>query len=145
MPRGGDRSAQVKAAGKKVGRPAKAKLAFSTEKSIAVRVLHSIDEEFYWLFLLHWDEVKAAAEKIKENPKDEFKIMAALREVLTKSDREQIATQLQRLTDRREGKAPERIDTAFNPETPLRIIIDHIGRPKDQVAAQAVIARGPVE
>lgn len=145
MPRGGDRSEKAKAAGKKIGRPPKAKLAFSTDKSVAVRVLRSIDEEFYWLFLLHWDEVKAAAEKIKANPKDELKVMIALRELLTKSDREQIATNLQRLTDRREGKAPERIDTAFNPETPLRIIIDHIGRPKDQVAAQAVVTRGTVE
>lgn len=145
MARGGDRSAQARAAGKAVGRPKKAKLAFSTDKSVAVRVLQQIDEDFYWLFLLHWDEVKDAAKKISANPKDELQIMSELRAKLTRSDREQIAANLQRLTDRKEGKAPERIDTAFNPDTPLRIIIDHIGRPKDQAAAQAKFARGPVE
>lgn len=129
MPRGGDRSAQTKAAGKKVGRPAKAKLSFSTDKSVAVRVLNRIDEEMYWLFLLHHDEMVDAEKRAK----------------LSKQDREQIATNLQRLTDRREGKAPERIDTAFNPETPLRIVIEHIGRPKDQAAAQAKFARSSVE
>jgi hypothetical protein len=129
MPRGGDRSAQVKASGKKVGRPPKAKLAFSTDKSIAVRVLNRIDEEMYWLFLLHHDEMQDVKKRAD----------------LSHKERDQIATNLQRLTDRREGKAPERVDTAFNPETPLRIIIDHIGRPKDQVAAQAKFARGPVE
>lgn len=129
MGRGGDRSAQTKAAGKKVGRPPKAKLAFSTDKSIACRVLGRIDEEMYWLFLLHHDEMMDAKKRAE----------------LSKQDREQIATNLQRLTDRREGKAPERIDTAFNPETPLRIVIEHIGRPKDQAAAQAKFARGSVE
>lgn len=145
MGRGGDRSAQAKAAGKKVGRPPKAKLAFSTDKSIAVRVLGRIDEEFYWLFLLHWDEVREAIQSIERNPKEEVKILSELRENLTKSEREAIATNLQRLTDRREGKAPERIDTAFNPETPLRIIVEHIGRPQDQASAEAKFIGGAVE
>lgn len=129
MGRGGDRSAEARAAGKRVGRPPKARLAYDTSKGIAARVLDRIDQEMYWLFLLHHDEM----------------IDAEKRAALTKQDREQIATNLQRLTDRHEGKAPERIDTAFNPDTPLRVIIDHIGRPKDQAAAQAKFARGPVE
>ena len=145
MPRGGDRSAQAKANGKKVGRPKKAPLAFSTEKSIATRVLGAIDEDFYWLFLLHWDEFKDAIERIRKNPKDELVIIERLREDLTKSEIEQIATNLQRLTDRKEGKAPERIDTAFNPETPLHLIVEHIGRPQDQTAAEAKFIGGSVE
>lgn len=146
MPRGGDRSAQAKAAGKKMGRPPKQKIETPVAtKGIATQVLRRIDEEFYWLFLLHWDEVKAAAAKIKENPKDEIVILSALREVLGKGECAQIGAHLERLTNRRDGTAPQRIDSAFNPETPLRIIIDHIGRPKDQVAAQAKFARGPVE
>jgi hypothetical protein len=146
MPRGGDRSAQAKAAGKRVGRPPKAKVETPAgTKGIATHVLAKIDEEFYWLLLLHWDEMKAAIERIKENPKDQVKIIAALRETIGKSECAQIGQHLERLTNRRDGTAPQRIDTAFNPETPLRVIIDHIGRPQDQAATKAKLARGPVE
>lgn len=146
MPRGGDRSAQAKASGKRVGRPPKAKLETApATKGIASQVLGAIDEEFYWLFLLHWDEVKAAAARIKSNPKDELQILMALRDAIGKGECAQIGAHLERLTNRRDGTAPQRIDTAFNPETPLRIVIDHIGRPKDQAATQAKLTRGPVE
>jgi hypothetical protein len=146
MPRGGDRSAQIKAAGKKPGRPQKPKIvADPATKGIATHVLGRIDEEFYWLLLLHWDEMKAAIEQIKAKPKDEVQIIAALREKIGKGECAQIGQHLERLTNRRDGTAPQRIDTAFNPETPLRVIIDHIGRPQDQAATQAKLARGPVE
>ena len=146
MPRGGDRSAKAKAAGKRIGRPPKPKIENSTAtKGIATQVLGAIDEEFYWLFLLHWGEVKAAAQKIKENPEDELNILMTLRDAIGKGECAQIGAHLERLTNRRDGTAPQRIDTAFNPETPLRIVVYHIGRPKDQVAAQAKFARGPVE
>jgi hypothetical protein len=146
MPRRGDRSAKAKAAGKRVGRPSKAKIETpAATKGIATHVLGRIDEEFYWLLLLHWDEMKVALDAIKKNPKDEIGIIAGLREKIGKTECAQIGAHLERLTNRRDGTAPQRIDTAFNPETPLRIVIDHIGRPKDQVAAQAKFARGPVE
>ncbi|MGA9670370.1 MAG: hypothetical protein WBQ94_14250 [Terracidiphilus sp.] len=129
MARGGDTSAKARAAGKRVGRPPKPKVEAKADKAIAARVLGRIDEEMYWLFLLHYDEMKDANKRAD----------------LTAKDRDQIGTHLERLTNRRDGTAPQRIDSSFNPETPLRIVIDHIGRPKDQAAAEAKFARGPVE
>jgi hypothetical protein len=143
--RGGDTSAKARAAGKHVGRPKKDRVELKPDKNIANRVLGHIDEEFYWLFLLHWDEVKAAAKKIKKNPKDEVEIVTALRAAIGKTECAQIGAHLERLTNRRDGTAPQRIDTAFNPETPLRIVVEHIGRPKDQAAAEAKLARGTLE
>lgn len=115
------------------------------DRAVATRVLGAIDEEFYWLLLLHWDEMKAAIKQIKKDPKDEGKVLDELRNKIGKGECAQIGEHLERLTNRRDGRAPQRIDTAFNPETPLRVVIEHIGRPKDQAATQAKLARGSVE
>lgn len=87
MPRGGDRSAKAKAAGKKVGRPPKAKIELKANKGIATEVLSSIDEKHYWLFLLHADAM---------NDPEKQKL-------LTPKERDQIKATMEYLTNRREG------------------------------------------
>jgi hypothetical protein len=122
MPRGGDRSAKTRAAGKRVGRPPKAKIeAPPPDKGIASRVLARIDEEQYWMFLLHADEMM--------DPEK--------REMLSTKDRDQIGAHLERLTNRRDGSPPQSVNTSFNPDTALRVIVEHIGRPKDQASTKA--------
>lgn len=88
MPRGGDTSAKARAAGKQVGRPQKAKIEQRADKGIASRILGQIDEEMYWLFLLHHDEMKEVDKRAK----------------LSAKDRDQIQDTMEYLTNRRDGK-----------------------------------------
>ena len=55
MPRGGDRSAEAKAAGKRMGRPPKAKIELKADSGIATRVLAGIGEEQRWREILRCD------------------------------------------------------------------------------------------
>jgi hypothetical protein len=38
------------------------------------------------------------------------------------------------------GKPAQPVDTAFDPDKPLHVLIEHIGRPKDQATAKAEFA-----
>jgi hypothetical protein len=91
--KGGDTRAKAAANGTRVGRPPKAKIIATADKSVASAVLATLDEVAVWRFLLH-------AEKL-EDPKK--------RDLLTSKERDQIGDHMEYLTNRRDGKPAESI------------------------------------
>jgi hypothetical protein len=91
--KGGDTRAKAAAHGKRVGRPPKAKIVASADKSVASAVLGTLDEIAVWRFLLHADAL-ADPEK---------------RKLLTAGERHEIGDHMEYLTNRRDGKPAESI------------------------------------
>ena len=123
--RGGDRSAQARAAGKRMGRPPKQKIPRGT-KCIATEVLGLLGANWRGAHLPSEKDVWLSLLLAKGNDRLRFDA-------------------IKYLTDRRDGLASQRIENVFDPETPLRITVEHIGRPQDQTAAEAKFIGGTVE
>lgn len=117
MPRGGKR---VPGEGKKLGRAAKPKIEKqkTVSKEIAERVFATIDEVEMHREFLH------PGKKLDD---------------LSDIERKERERELERLTNRKYGLPAQKSEETiiFDPNQPLRVLIEHIGRPQDQAATKA--------
>jgi hypothetical protein len=98
------------------GRKAKPKIELSATKGIASSVLRTLPEVEIWRFLAHADafEDLVPGSKLSAKQIDECKTKRA---ELTRSDRYQIESVMDRLTNRRDGKPAQGIFTGDTRET----------------------------
>ena len=108
--RGGDRSAAAAARGSRIGRPKKEKKPIA-KANVASTVLASINEVKYWREFLHADKKLAD---------------------LNATERKEARETLEKLTNRRDGLPMQMQEEKiiFDPDQPLRVLIEAIGYPK---------------
>lgn len=119
MPRGGKRTPKD---GKKLGRPKAQRV---VDGNVARKIKARVKAEELWVYLVH-----TAAKKAKETGNT-----ADLRNALEYLDNRDLG--LCAII------AEEKI--SFDPNKPLRAVVEHIGRPSDQAAAKAKFAGRAVE
>lgn len=121
MGRGGDRSAQVKAAGKQLGRP-KTKALPRVRRDVAMDVL---------------DEINKGKES-KLNPTGRTEVERWI-EFLDSSSEDVALRALGRLKDSYDGTPKQKLEetVVFDPTQPLQVVVKHIGGIRNRTATEA--------
>lgn len=109
-------------AGRGQGRKKKARAERETGKETADKVLDTINEEWYWLALLNWNELKNAAT---------FKEFCTAFE---KFDDRRIESTLRYMADRARGKPA--ITLGFDPKKPHKVDVDFGPSTRDKLLAK---------